>query len=286
MAKFKFKLANGASYDAKEILYAIEALIDSVVTTPSMTATSFTAEVSDATGDYRYEAVGTNLSYTGLGWTGGTVSKITVFKDNVKVGVLTGTIDAATFVNLYAEEYFNGNDTAFEEYLLEQNWVIDLRAGASANDKLLKDVLFGDGYPFNPKGNDTFYAAGGNDKLYMGDGNDKAYGGNGKDTLWGGNGKDRLDGGKGNDKLTGNAGRDKFVFKNNYDKDKILDFKNNKDTILLDDNLWSGNKSVNKVLNQFGTQNGADFVLNFDGGDILTIKNTTKAELKNDIDII
>ncbi len=166
----------------------------------------------------------------------------------------------------------------------------DLRAlienakGGSGDDLILgnqaKNVLKGNG------GKDTLKGAAKNDKLFGGNGGDKLFGGNGSDKLFGGFGKDEVNGGKGNDKLKGNGGNDNFVYKNNFDKDKILDFQNNKDTILLNDNLWTGTKSVNKVLNQFGTQDGSDFVLNFGGGDILTIKNTTKNQLLDDIDIV
>jgi serralysin len=156
------------------------------------------------------------------------------------------------------------------------------------NRSLIENAKGGSGNDFI-LGNDaknTLKGNNGKDTLKGEKGNDKLFGGNGKDKLFGGGGKDKLDSGKGNDKLKGNGGNDKFVFKNNYDKDKVLDFKDNRDTIVLDDNLWNGTKSVNKVLNQFGTQNGSDFVFDFGGGDILTIKNTTKSQLQNDIDFI
>ena len=156
------------------------------------------------------------------------------------------------------------------------------------NRSLIENAKGGSGNDFI-LGNDaknTLKGNNGKDTLKGEKGNDKLFGGNGKDKLFGGGGKDKLDSGRGNDKLKGNGGNDKFVFKNNYDKDKVLDFKDNRDTIMLDDNLWSGTKSVNMVLNQFGTQNGSDFVFDFGGGDILTIKNTTKSQLQNDIDII
>ncbi len=147
--------------------------------------------------------------------------------------------------------------------------------GLSGNDRLS-----------GKEGDDQLYGGNGKDKLKGGDDNDELYGGRGKDKLKGGNGDDQLYGGKGNDKLTGNAGNDRFVFKDKYDKDKVLDFQNNNDTIVLNDNLWNGNKSINKVLNQFGTQQGSDFVFDFGGGDILIIKNATKSQLQNDIDIV
>ncbi len=169
----------------------------------------------------------------------------------------------------------------------------DTLSGNEGNDKLWggngKDKLFGgkgNDKLFGNKGNDTLEGSKGDDKLDGGNGKDKLSGEGGKDKLFGGIGNDKLDGGKGNDKLSGESGKDKFVFAKNYDKDVVLDFENNRDTIQIDDNLWNGTKTVAQILAQFGTQNGADVVLNFSGGDVLTIENTTIAQLQNDIDII
>jgi Ca2+-binding RTX toxin-like protein len=126
----------------------------------------------------------------------------------------------------------------------------------------------------------------GNDTLIGNGAKNLLKGNNGSDVLKGKAGADTLVGNRGNDKLKGNAGNDNFVFKNNFNKDKVLDFQDNKDTIRLDDNLWNGTKSVNKVLSQFGTQNGSDFVFDFGDGDILTILDVTRSQLNNDIDII
>ncbi len=148
-----------------------------------------------------------------------------------------------------------------------------------ANGVVIENAIGGSG--------DDRLTGNGQDNVLRGKkGNDKLVGKKGDDKLVGSGGSDKLVGGSGDDKLVGSGGRDKFVFKNNFDQDRIQDFQNNKDTILLDDNLWNGNKSVNKVLNQFGYKSGNDFVLDFGNGDILTILDTTKSELKNDIDIV
>ncbi len=124
------------------------------------------------------------------------------------------------------------------------------------------------------------------EKATGGSGDDKLTGNKQGNVLKGKKGDDKLVGKKGNDKLTGDGGEDRFVFKNKFDKDKIMDFQDDKDEIVLDDNLWNGNKSVNQILNKFGEKSGSDFVLDFGGGDILTILDVTKSELKDDIDII
>ncbi len=153
-----------------------------------------------------------------------------------------------------------------------------------------RDVLKGN------KNDDTIYGNNGDDKLYGGEHNDKLYGGkdndtlsggSGSDTLIGGVGEDSLSGGTGNDTLTGGADADRFVFHNNNDLDVVTDFQNNVDTIVLNDNLWSGMRTVADVLNDFGSVVNGDVILNFGGGDILTIENVpTLGHLGNDIDII
>ncbi len=134
-------------------------------------------------------------------------------------------------------------------------------------------------------GNDRLVGQQGNDRILGGDGRDKLLGGGGKDELLGGNGRDTLNGGKGNDHLTGGTGADRFVFRKNFDTDRIVDFQDDLDTIRLDDNLWSGVKSKAEVLDEFGDQVGNDFVLSFGSGDTLIIRNTTENQLLNDIDI-
>ncbi len=145
----------------------------------------------------------------------------------------------------------------------------------------------GDDFILGNEAKNTLKGNNGKDTLKGEKNNDKLFGGKGNDILFGGKGDDKLVGGKGNDKLKGNGGKDKFVFSDNFGQDTIKDFQNNKDTVQLNDKLWNNtNKSVSQVLNQFGSQIGADFVLDFGGGDILTIKDTTKSQLQNDIDII
>lgn len=116
---------------------------------------------------------------------------------------------------------------------------------------------------------------------------DKMIGSDRADIMTGWKGNDILDPGKGNDRSWGEQGKDKFYYRKGYDKDRIEDFQNNKDTVVLDDNLWSGTKSVRKVLNQFGHADGnGNFVLKFGNGDVLKILDTTKAQLMDDVSIV
>lgn len=185
--------------------------------------------------------------------------------------------------NIFNALMFNGNKKS----------LIENAKGGSGNDKLtgnvVKNKLIGNGGNdalFGGKGNDVLLGGKGKDKLNGQAGKDKLKGQAGNDTLKGLAGNDRLDGAKGDDKLIGGKGKDKLVYKKGYDRDTIVGMANNKDTIVLDDNLWKGTKSVNKVLNQFGHMDGSDFVLNFGGGDVLTVKNMTKTQLQDDINIV
>ena len=211
--------------------------------------------------------------------------------------VLRGGNGDDVFIDNWGNDVFNGgsgSDTVDFSHQIYNIW-LDLSAGTvfstgygtnsfisieNANGGTGDDRMTGNG------GANRFEGNKGKDILIGNGGKDKLFGGKGKDELNGGYGKDRLSGEGGNDKLTGGAGKDKFVFRDKDDKDKIFDFQNNVDTILLDDNLWNNNKSVSQVLNQFGTQVGSNFVLDFGGGDILTILNATKSQLQDDISIV
>lgn len=156
-------------------------------------------------------------------------------------------------------------------------------AGGTKTDTLLKDgndVFTGGRYA------DKVQGGKGNDDLTGAAGNDVLYGNQGADHLKGGGGKDLLDGGKGNDTLTGGGAGDKFVFGKKYGKDLITDFKNDVDTILLDDALWGGGFSVQKILNQFAKVVAGDVVLDF-GKNQLTLDGISNInDLKDDIVII
>ncbi len=159
----------------------------------------------------------------------------------------------------------------------------DQIAAGLGNDRLYggagQDILNGEA------GNDLLDGGIGNDILQGQAGNDSLAGGWGYDTLGGGDGIDRLDGGIGNDVLTGGAGADIFVF--NAARDRITDFANNIDTLLLDDALWAGvHLSTAQILAK-ASMIGGDVVLTFGGGHVLTIHGLTSvAALADDLAVI
>lgn len=159
----------------------------------------------------------------------------------------------------------------------------DRIAGGLGNDRLSgdagNDVMFGDA------GNDILNGGLGNDVLVASAGNDLVRGSWGQDQLSGGDGMDRIEGGIGNDLLTGGTGADLFVF--DTARDKITDFADNIDTLVLDDALWGGvTQSVAQILAR-GSMIGGDVVLNFGLGNVLTIHGPTSvAAMGDDLSII
>ncbi len=132
-------------------------------------------------------------------------------------------------------------------------------------------------------GNDTIYggAALGNDSILGGAGDDIIFGGVGDDTIFGGagddniggvRGDDRIDGGPGDDTVRGAPGADTFVFGPDDDTLRIDDFDFAEgDMIELDSALWGGARSVPDVLAHHARVADGSAVLDFAGGDVLTV---------------
>ena len=171
-----------------------------------------------------------------------------------------------------------GDDSLVGDTSTADNTVVshDTIRGGMGNDELVggigQDLLFG-GHDsdqlFGEEGNDKLYGDLGEDYLDGDEGNDKLFGNADNDTLWGGNGvlsgedRDTLIGGNGNDFLVGGIdndvlnggnGRDRFAFVNsksfveaNLGVDRIQDFGNGEDTIILDRRVFQGlNGGVNQ----------------------------------------
>jgi serralysin len=141
----------------------------------------------------------------------------------------------------------------------------DTVKGAGAGNRIDggngKDKLIGLG------GKDTLTGGQGNDILKGGAGKDNLSGGEGKDKINGGSGDDIIRGGSGFDILSGKGGKDVFIFSRGSDVDKILDFKNNVDTLYLDGSLWGGRLSEQQVVDTYATVSGNNVILDFGGGD-------------------
>jgi Ca2+-binding RTX toxin-like protein len=101
----------------------------------------------------------------------------------------------------------------------------------------------------------------------------------------GGDGADRLSGDEGDDELSGGSGRDRFEFSRNYDTDRIVDFEDNADTIVLD-GARLGVTSKADALSRATVVDG-NTVFTFDTGDVLIVEDVGNPDrLRNDIDIV
>ncbi|TRD14611.1 calcium-binding protein, partial [Palleronia caenipelagi] len=101
----------------------------------------------------------------------------------------------------------------------------------------------------------------------------------GHDRLNGNAGNDRLFGGAGNDLLNGGIGSDTFVFALNYDRDTVVDFEDNIDTLRL---AKLGVNNFSEV-QTYATQVNGDVMFDFGSGDTLTIRNITLNALADDM---
>lgn len=141
-------------------------------------------------------------------------------------------------------------------------------------------------------GHDTIYGGPGNDTIYGGQiagddfidggaGDDEIWGMEGDDTLIGGPGNDflggylgddRFHGGPGDDTVRGAQGADTFVFLDGDETLLIEDFTfTDNDTLELDSALWGDGMTPAQVVSIYGTVTSGALVLDFGGGDIVTL---------------
>ncbi len=194
--------------------------------------------------------------------------------DTVSGGTGNDTIDAG-----------GGNDNILgqgNDDVLSGGDGADTLSGGAGNDTLNggsgADTLFGQG------NDDVLNGDEGNDLLQSAAGADVLNGGSGNDTLRGGDGFDTLDGGTGDDVLAGGSDADRFVFFDGGNADTITDFGDNEDTLALDEMLWSGSLTEAQVVAMFASQDGANVVFDFGGGDTIQVNNITTAAIENDIE--
>lgn len=157
----------------------------------------------------------------------------------------------------------------------------DSAYGGNGADRILgeagNDVLYGDG------GRDTLSGGNDLDRLFGGADNDRLDGGSGNDTLDGGSGNDSLVGGGGDDTLTGGAGADRFVFGRGAGWDVVRDFQDNLDEIVIPTAMLSSpTMTVAQVLAAHATVTAGGVVLDFGGGDRMTIEGLTNVNVLMD----
>ncbi len=160
----------------------------------------------------------------------------------------------------------------------------DILSGGSGRDVLVggrdDDLLFGD------DGRDILKGGSGTDQLEGGSGRDTLFGGADSDHLTGGDGRDRLYGNSGNDVLAGGTGRDHlvggrgedvFVFATGDQRDRIVDFDIDDDSLAL---KIDGIDSLDAVLDA-ARGNDHRTVLDFGDGDRLILSGVDIDDLSS-----
>ena len=107
-----------------------------------------------------------------------------------------------------------------------------------------------------------------------------SHGGLGRDRLDGGGQDDRLNGGAEADLLVGGFGADRFLFLPGSGRDVVADFRDDVDAIRLGGGF--GFESAAEALERARAV-GGDLVFAFGGGDRLTVRDTTRAEMADDL---
>lgn len=171
---------------------------------------------------------------------------------------------------------------------LRNGFAIENAVAGDGNDTLTGNIQANELH--GRRGNDTLAGRGGSDELVGNQGSDLLRGGNGPDTLRGGFGNDRLVGGnqsdvliggpgadtllgqKGNDTLRPGGGNDRIVFKEDDGADRIIGFSEANDTLAIDTALTGGEAmTLDQLVDTYGSLVGQDTLLDFGGGDTLTL---------------
>jgi len=165
-----------------------------------------------------------------------------------------------------------GNDT-YDLSNYTASVSINLNPGASSITSSVQLAYLGNGH----------YAQGTVYNAYLFNSDARSYienaiGGSAGDTIVGNPVANRLDGRAGNDTLTGNAGADTFVFKQGYGQDIVTDFKI-ADGDMIDLSAFGG---IGALASLNISQVGANVVIDFGGGDKLTLNNVAATALTED----
>ncbi|MEO1522357.1 MAG: calcium-binding protein, partial [Cyanobacteria bacterium J06633_2] len=144
----------------------------------------------------------------------------------------------------------------------------DILRGGAGRDRLVGNS--GDDRLFGNAGDDTLLGGLGNDRLRGNRGDDLLRGGSGDDRLIGGNGDDRLIGGRGDDVIITNSGRDRIVIGRNDGFDRVVDFRDNRDTIQLR-GIRFGQLSIE--------QQGNDVLIRTDNQNLLLLEDINVAQI-------
>ncbi|MEM9619535.1 MAG: calcium-binding protein [Pseudomonadota bacterium] len=188
--------------------------------------------------------------------------------------------------NSGADELFGGGQGDF----MDGGDGLDTLAGADGDDQLFgggsSDMLFGGNNNDTVAGGvgaDTLSGGNGNDQLFTGSGNDLALGDAGDDTLDGNAGSDTLDGGDGDDRIFTGNGDDVIRFDVGDDADTIADFQAGAATLdSIDVSAFGAAFDTLGEVLAASTDLGSDMIIEFGGGDSITLLNVNMADLHPD----
>lgn len=179
------------------------------------------------------------------------------------VDVIFGDAGDDSIIGSEGADTLNGNDGN------------DIMYGGSAWDVLFggdgNDTLFGN------FGSDVLSGGVGADELVGGSGDDTLRGGDGNDIIQGNQGRDSIEGGAGNDTLRGGTLADRFIFNTGFDADVIEDFEHWQDSLRIYSAVVGGAMTGQQVINQFASAVGADVILNFGSGMMITLEGLNSA---------
>lgn len=170
----------------------------------------------------------------------------------------------------------------------------DILNGEDGNDRLAGgddvDNAYGgngDDLIFGGNGRDFLRGDTGNDTIY-GDGDrDHIIGGLGNDLLYGGLGDDILVDGAGSDRMYGGTGSDVFVFTGSGGSARVLDFKNNTDTLQFSGTLFSDGMSVRMFVDTYAHRLGNSIVFDFGDKGTLTVTGVNSIQqLYDDVSLV
>lgn len=150
--------------------------------------------------------------------------------------------------------------------------------GGAGNDTI--SAGNGDDYVNGNAGNDSLHGFEGSDILHGQDGVDRLYGGDGNDRLYGGSDNDWIMGGDGDDRLHGGGGADTFLFHEGAGVDRIFDFEDDTDSILLRDiEEITTEMTVQDVLDTWGRIENGNAYLDFGDGQVIRIDNVDDLQI-------
>ncbi len=169
-----------------------------------------------------------------------------------------------------------GRDRA-QYFMAKQGIVADLANPAANTGIAAGDIYLSIEDLAGSRMDDVLGGNSGDNRLFGNAGNDMLHGVGGNDLLHGGSGDDRLTGGGGNDLLIGGSGSDVFAFAPGFGQDRIADLETQADLIEIDTALLGGTAATGSaLLADFATLSGSGAVIDFGGGDMLTIDGITE----------